>query len=803
MERQKGFFASSSASSYSNLLLAAGAGVLFAVSGALLAAGTLLSRWDSSEKIHINPSEFLWVNQVRVQGATSDPALNTESAGSTAQRVSLLDPSFSPPRYVVKKIKRAAPSRARSPKLETIAAADIAVVTTPGPSQASPAAPSVGEDRLALAASAAERMPTGEPQVGNETSIESASESELLAMRSIHGAFQRGFETALSLSPYMASEVMVTTQAQAEVAAPKLNTHLMKPVPRKKGVRRSAPRVIRTEATDESIAEGSSEPTLTSALERPQAELALLNRAPKAQRNQAEVRADYSAPQVGQRNVDPLPASHESDIPRVALATGQAKAERETAAFQAPPENNLGSFEERVAAARAAVEAESVPPGVTISIPVSDPREVARVASATQAVGYSTPFDYPRRADDSGATASAVVQQGEYSPHNGSTGIRSDEVCDDTSAQAWADHRYIQAFNWQDPVFDGTTEEITREGSADAVNEMGWRTSRSLSAMPTLHWSTKSAIPLISHNSARLLGTLLRTPLQETMGVILGKLPCGWRIEFQGRGELHLLGENNQPIHAGEEHLARTFILVNVAPGMHLTHLVKKSGTESIALATPVFAGTTTYLEVEAPTPRTLTGQVLDASSGAPQPVAGVWVNVVGQDSKQVRTNKQGQFKLERVMTVGNQPIFVQTEQEAGFTHRYRVLPQKTLELTLFRLDSKQVESWMSQLVGGVSAESGLIVGAVPQLAQKSGEALFPAIAALHEKQTLVPETYTLSPSGQLQVNTPLNTVSPRFVGVQVPEGAMIAQLEDKSQKVIWSELVPTSRGVINLMGPY
>jgi hypothetical protein len=125
-------------------------------------------------------------------------------------------------------------------------------------------------------------------------------------------------------------------------------------------------------------------------------------------------------------------------------------------------------------------------------------------------------------------------------------------------------------------------------------------------------------------------------------------------------------------------------------------------------------------------------------------------------------------------------------------------------DVDLFRLGDEQVRSWVSQLEGGVSPDSGLIVAAMPSLVQAYGDGrLFASTQTLLGNTTLTPETYALSASGELLADRPLEGTSPRVVSVQIPTGPVVSQVTDNNQNVVWSQLVLAQPGVISMVGPY
>jgi len=94
------------------------------------------------------------------------------------------------------------------------------------------------------------------------------------------------------------------------------------------------------------------------------------------------------------------------------------------------------------------------------------------------------------------------------------------------------------------------------------------------------------------------------------------------------------------------------------------------------------------------------------------------------------------------------------------------------------------------------------VIGALPPSLMVETGAVFPAVRPLIANNTLRPETYSLSAEDRLLVKAPLEISSPRFISVQVPDGAVVAQLKDKTNRRVWSELVFASPGVVNVLGP-
>jgi hypothetical protein len=222
------------------------------------------------------------------------------------------------------------------------------------------------------------------------------------------------------------------------------------------------------------------------------------------------------------------------------------------------------------------------------------------------------------------------------------------------------------------------------------------------------------------------------------------------------------------------------------------------------AVAIPVLSGTATFTDATRIMKKTVSGRVFDAGAADLKALARIQVRIVGQPRARANTDESGAFELNNVSLISNFPLYVETDAEDGATHRYRVVPGAERGLSLFRMGETQVRDVLEQLEGGISADSGLIVGAMPETAKtKSVNGLYPSVATLSPGQTLKPESYTVSAIGQLHINATLSDKDSRFVAVQVPEGPAIARLENKSQATIWSEMVFAQPKIINVLGPY
>jgi hypothetical protein len=361
----------------------------------------------------------------------------------------------------------------------------------------------------------------------------------------------------------------------------------------------------------------------------------------------------------------------------------------------------------------------------------------------------------------------------------------------------------VEAFDWSTPINLGTSTQFTNE--AAEASSSGWVKSEALDHWPTFARSSVTNVPLISNNAAKLLAAIGGSTLQSETGIVFGKIPTGWNVRLSGRAERSVvLNFNNQTVAPQSSDGDRYFAFLNAAPGAHLVYLVDASGVEQGAVAIASLGRTSTYIDLSQLTHATLQGRVLDGSNASGRPLANVTVRVLGKSSAVTQTDSRGQFQISNILTVGSQPLFVETDAADGHTHRYQLKPDQLSSVTLYRLDGHSIEEWLGQLEGAISAESGLIVAALPGQIASAGDGahLQAAVRALDPSATLQPEVYTIDPSGQLEVHAPLTNRSNRLISVQIPEGPALVSLTDPSGQATWSEIVFSSPGVVNLIGP-
>ncbi|MFL5812665.1 MAG: hypothetical protein ACJ763_03740 [Bdellovibrionia bacterium] len=364
-----------------------------------------------------------------------------------------------------------------------------------------------------------------------------------------------------------------------------------------------------------------------------------------------------------------------------------------------------------------------------------------------------------------------------------------------------------EAFDWVSTVSGGSKSYVSKEAGSQ---NSGWVLAKAADHWPTLARRSAVGIPLISKNTSKLLSTLAGATLESEAGIVFGKLPSGWTVRLSGRSERPIfLNARNQTISPSTLEGERYFAFLNVAPGAHLAYLANRSGVEEGAVGLAVVGGAATFADLTTLRKSTVTGKILDGSDAQTRAMAGATVRVLGALSTHTESSRNGSFRIENVLTVGDYPIYIETDSNGGYTHRYQLAPSKLQKVLLYRLSPSAIQTWTSQLEGAISPDSGIMIAAVPSIAATPGTRgrLTPVVQSLAANPTLRPEVYTLSSGGQMQVGQALDAQNTRFVSVQVPEGPAIAKVVDSEKpadkNLVWSEMLMVSPAVVNIVGPF
>jgi hypothetical protein len=364
-----------------------------------------------------------------------------------------------------------------------------------------------------------------------------------------------------------------------------------------------------------------------------------------------------------------------------------------------------------------------------------------------------------------------------------------------------------EAFDWVTPVSGGTKSYVSKEaGSQNGA----WLLTQASDHWPTLARRASASIPVISRNTGKLLSAMAGASLEAEAGIVFGRLPSGWTVRLSGRSERPIfLNARNQTISPSSVEGERYFAFLNVAPGSHLVYLANRNGVEEGAVGIAAVGGVATYIDLTSIHKVTVTGKVLDGSDVHSRPMAGASVRVLGALATHSETNRSGQFTIDNVLTVGDYPVYVETDLNGAYTHRYQLSPTQLRNTVLYRLSPSAIQTWTNQLEGAISPDSGIVIAAVPKIAASASahSRLTPVIQSLASNPTLKPEVYTLSSSGQMQVGQSLDAQNVRFVSVQVPEGPAVAKIVDAEKPtdktLIWSEVIMVSPAVVNIVGPF
>lgn len=361
----------------------------------------------------------------------------------------------------------------------------------------------------------------------------------------------------------------------------------------------------------------------------------------------------------------------------------------------------------------------------------------------------------------------------------------------------------VEAFDWVTPIQDLSLGEVTHESTSAMEIPAGYVLAHSSEHWSTLARRPLTTLPLISMNSARLLAAVSGAALQSETGIVFGKVAAGWSVRLSGRAERAVFfNTSNQPISSQLLDGERYFAFVNVEPGAHLLYLTNSSGIEEGAVGVGAFSGISSYADLTTIGSTTVRGRVLDGSGAETAPLSKARVRVLGNSGAETTTDDSGIFQIDHVLTVGTYPVYFETDSRDGYTHRYQLKPSQLGSVTLYRLSTSAIQTWVSQLEGSLSNDGGLIVAAMPNLAASAQTALSPRVSSMVANPTLKPEIYTVAASGQLQVGVPVDEKNSRVLSVQVPEGPVIMSMESPDKKEVWSDFLISSPNVISIVGP-
>lgn len=372
---------------------------------------------------------------------------------------------------------------------------------------------------------------------------------------------------------------------------------------------------------------------------------------------------------------------------------------------------------------------------------------------------------------------------------------------------SWITPLAHEAFSVPAERVGATIEVISTEG-LEVGNHPRWAHARAEGHWPTLAYVKGSeagkpeSIPVVSDNTVKILGAISGVNVESNAGIVYGKIAAGWTVDFSGRAESVIYLDNALSRVAEEDTSAdRHFIYTNAAPGGHLLYGVNRADGRSGAVALPVRPGKVTYIDMSRPESVTLRGEVMDASSTYGDGIPGVHVRILGHHAAGGISDSLGRVEIDEIVAFSPHPVYIEAADQDGHKHRYQLRPAQLDGASLFYFSGQQIKRWISSIPGGVSPQSGMIVAAVPALGPMARAAtLYPVVTSIDES-TLSAQAHVIRRDGQVQPRGALDSALPRVLGTQVSDGFNLLEVRS-GDRLVWSELIRTSPGVINVVGP-
>lgn len=389
--------------------------------------------------------------------------------------------------------------------------------------------------------------------------------------------------------------------------------------------------------------------------------------------------------------------------------------------------------------------------------------------------------------------------------------IESQQLVDEEKASnSIQRRRYVEAFKENEEI--GFTETIEIERSNEGA-QSGWIVTKAEGHLPTVSWMSSQKdyqmnIPLFSQITFDLLRKhpSFKMNIQSGTGVIFGKISAGELIDANVRpDQLVYLNQDLKVLRPEELTEERNFVIFNVLPGAAVLRVQSLAGSRG-GVPVLVEKDAATYIDVRAKhwSRETLRGRVLDA--GSSKPVVNAEVAVIDQKKSTSVTDHHGNYLMASIDRLADMPYFVEVRAGTQYPHRYRQAKSTTNERMLFLFNEEKINDWVSQLEGGVSAESGIIAGALRRPAEKF-QAANPTVTIrpLAENTNLVPEAYLLNRNGELEAKASLSRTQYQLVGVQVPAGPARVSVDASisSPDSTWSEVTVVSPGVVSVVESY
>lgn len=332
-------------------------------------------------------------------------------------------------------------------------------------------------------------------------------------------------------------------------------------------------------------------------------------------------------------------------------------------------------------------------------------------------------------------------------------------------------------------------------------NDSGWTKVESADYIPTLtlHPAANGGSTLVlDQNALALIALRSGVRVAQGMGLIVGVVPTGYKVEFTGRGEETEYFEIEQK---------KYFAVLNAEPGAGVIQLLSEQNQKlNSTVFAPVLEGTVTYLDLAAPQARNIGVQVLKNSEKVDAEVAGLTVGISTQGNIQAITNSEGKTILRAVHIVPGYPVFIDVSSKAkdqsSYTYRYSLKHQnKSGFYIVNQIADRTLHRWLKQVKMGLSDQSAMVVGFYNRkILDGFKKSYFTKVEPKSAHFGLEPLNYTVMWDGKISQEEPLEGDSPRFMSVQVPEGLSQIHLLNEAKKSVNTQLMPISPRVIHVV---
>lgn len=331
--------------------------------------------------------------------------------------------------------------------------------------------------------------------------------------------------------------------------------------------------------------------------------------------------------------------------------------------------------------------------------------------------------------------------------------------------------------------------------------EEGWTKVETEGYYPLLTYypqvNSKDAL-LLDQNSVAILSIKLGVKITHGMGMILGTLPSGYKVEFSGRSEEVQYFDHNQK---------KYFIYLNAEPGAGVMELIsEKDAQDTATVFTPVLSDVITYLDFAKPVTESIAVKILKSGEKNQEDLAGLNVAISTQTQIQTKTNASGVAILRNVHMVPGYPVYVDVSSklngERSYQYRYQ-LNERTRKgvFVLRQYSEKLIHHWLKQVNTSLSDQSAMIFGQFNRKRLDGFRKNYTVkVDSITEKYGMQPINYTLLWDERLSTKDPLEGDRPRYLAVQVPEGLTQANLLNEQNQIVQSTLIPVSPRVINVV---